>query len=126
MKFGPVRLEAALGKILGHNVAGADGKRRLRKGRALTAEDLEMLRSLGRTVVYVAEPGSDDVVEDEAVVATGEGDGAGWGGKPAPSVGGRVGVVAVGRRGWAVPGAGSLPRARCRLSLSPTSRLSVS
>jgi molybdenum cofactor cytidylyltransferase len=66
VKFGPVRFEAALGKILGHNVAGADGRRRLRKGRALTAEDLEVLRGLGRTVVYVAEPGPEDVVENEA------------------------------------------------------------
>ncbi len=66
MKFGPVRLEAAFGKILGHNVAGADGKRLLRKGRALSDSDLETLRSLGWTVVYVAEPEPGDVAEDEA------------------------------------------------------------
>jgi molybdenum cofactor cytidylyltransferase len=66
VKFGPVPLERALGRILGHNVAGPDGKRLLRKGRPLSDADLEALRVLGRTVVYVAEPDPGDVGEDEA------------------------------------------------------------
>lgn len=43
MKFGPVPLAEAEGKILGHNVAGGDGKRRLRKGKPLRAEDVSVL-----------------------------------------------------------------------------------
>jgi carbon monoxide dehydrogenase subunit G/molybdopterin biosynthesis enzyme len=65
-RFGPVPLAEATGKILGHNVTGADGRPLLRKGRPLRAEDLAALRALGRTTVYVAEPGPDDVSEDEA------------------------------------------------------------
>jgi molybdenum cofactor cytidylyltransferase len=67
-----------MGKRLGHDLTAADGSRPLRKGRVLTAEDVALLRSLGRSVVYVAEPGPDDIEEDAAVhriarAATGEG-----------------------------------------------------
>lgn len=66
MKFGPARLGDAQGKILGHNVAGPDGRRLLRKGRPLSAADIETLRALGRSAVYVFEPGPEDIGEDEA------------------------------------------------------------
>jgi molybdenum cofactor cytidylyltransferase len=66
LKFGPVPLDHAGGKILGHNIAGPDGHRLLRKGRPLTAEDIAALRAIGRTSVYVAELGPDDVDEDTA------------------------------------------------------------
>jgi molybdenum cofactor cytidylyltransferase len=66
MKFGPVALSDAKGKILGHNIAGDDGQRLLRKGKPLTDEDLEKLRALGRTSVYVAELEPDDVDENTA------------------------------------------------------------
>jgi hypothetical protein len=66
VKFGPVPLERAEGRILGHNVAGRDGRRVLRKGRCLTAADVETLRGLARASVYVAEPEAGDVAEDEA------------------------------------------------------------
>jgi molybdenum cofactor cytidylyltransferase len=65
-RFGPVPLAEAEGKLLGHNVTGADGALALRKGRPLTAADVALLGSLGRTSVYVAEPGPADVGEDEA------------------------------------------------------------
>jgi molybdenum cofactor cytidylyltransferase len=65
-RFGPLPVDEAAGKILGHNVAGADGRLVLRKGRALTADDLAVLRQAGRASVYVAEPGPDDVDEDTA------------------------------------------------------------
>jgi len=65
-RFGPVPLDEAEGRLLGHNVAGTDGRPALRKGRPLTADDLALLRSLGRSVVYVAEPGPDDLDEDTA------------------------------------------------------------
>jgi molybdenum cofactor cytidylyltransferase len=66
MKFGPVPLAEAAGKILGHNIAGPDGKRLLRKGRALSPADVEALRALGRQSVYVAELAPDDVDENTA------------------------------------------------------------
>jgi molybdenum cofactor cytidylyltransferase len=65
-RFGPVPLAEAEGKLLGHNVTGADGALALRKGRPLTAEDVALLGRLGRASVYVAEPGTGDVGEDEA------------------------------------------------------------
>jgi molybdenum cofactor cytidylyltransferase len=66
MKFEPVPLPEAKGKILGHNIAGSNGQRLLRKGKPLTDEDLEKLRALGRTSVYVAEIEPDDVNENQA------------------------------------------------------------
>lgn len=66
MKFAPVPLLEAKGKILGHNIAGTDGRRLLRKGKPLTDEDLEKLRALGRASVYVAEMEADDVEENKA------------------------------------------------------------
>lgn len=64
--FGPVPVAEAVGKLLGHNVTGADGRPLLRKGRALTAADVEALLTLGRATVYVAEPGPRDVAENDA------------------------------------------------------------
>jgi len=66
MKFQPVPLSEAKGKILGHNIAGANGQRLLRKGKPLTDENLENLRALGRTSVYVAQMEEDDVDENTA------------------------------------------------------------
>ena len=66
MKFGPVPVADAVGHILGHNVADASGRRALRKGKSLTAEDIELLRSLGRESVYVARLELGDVDEDSA------------------------------------------------------------
>lgn len=66
MKFEPVPLLEAEGKILGHNIADADGRRLLRKGKPLTEEDLGKLRLLGRSSVYVAIMEADDVDENKA------------------------------------------------------------
>jgi hypothetical protein len=66
MKFAPVPLSEAKGKILGHNIADADGRRLLRKGKPLRDEDLDKLRALGRTSVYVASLEPDDVDENQA------------------------------------------------------------
>jgi len=66
MKFEPVPLSEAKGKILGHNIADADGRRLLRKGKPLGEEDLEKLRLLGRSSVYVAIMEADDVDENKA------------------------------------------------------------
>lgn len=66
MKFGPIPTEQAIGKILGHNMAGADGRRLFRKGHPLTATDVSTLLAMGRSVVYVAELEPGDVGENEA------------------------------------------------------------
>jgi molybdenum cofactor cytidylyltransferase len=66
MRFGPVPLDRAEGKILGHNIAGPDGRRLLRKGRPLTPEDIAALRAIGRSSVYVAELAPEDIDEDAA------------------------------------------------------------
>ena len=66
MKFEPVPLSEANGKILGHNMAGANGQRLLRKGKRLTDDDLESLRALGRQSVYVAQLEETDVDENTA------------------------------------------------------------
>src|SRR5690349_15119219 len=66
MKFEPVPLSEAKGKILGHNIAGSNGQRLLRKGKPLTDEDLEKLRRLGRGSVCVAQIEPEDVDENKA------------------------------------------------------------
>jgi molybdenum cofactor cytidylyltransferase len=66
VKFGPVLLNMAEGKILGHNIAGPDGRRALRKGTPLAPDDIAALRAMGRTSVYVAELAPGDVGEDTA------------------------------------------------------------
>ncbi len=66
MKFGPVPLSQSAGTILGHNIAGADGKRLLRKGKPLTAADVAALAAIGRQSVYVAELEPGDVDENSA------------------------------------------------------------
>ncbi len=66
MKFGPVPLSLAEGKILGHNIASPDGRRLLKKGRPLTDEDLRALAVIGRETVYVAELEPGDVGENDA------------------------------------------------------------
>ncbi len=93
MKFGPVPLERAEGKILGHNVAGRDGRRLLRKGKALSVEHVAVLREMGRTVAYVAELEPGDVGEDVAarrVAEAAQGDGL----RLLGSATGRVNVLA--------------------------------
>ena len=68
MKFGPVLIEEAAGKILGHNVSAGDGRRALRKGRQLDADDLTLLREAGRNTIYVAELEEGDVPEDASAL----------------------------------------------------------
>jgi len=68
MKFGPTPIAESEGKILGHNIAGVDGRRLLQKGRVLTTVDIGLLRDLGRSVVYVASLGKKDVGENDAAL----------------------------------------------------------
>ncbi len=66
MKFGPIPIDQAAGKILGHNIAGPDGRRLFRKGHTITQDDLTALHSTSREAVYVAQLEADDVDEDSA------------------------------------------------------------
>ena len=72
MEFVAVPLEDAEGHLLGHNIAGETGRRRFRKGRALTREDIDGLRALGRRSVYVAIFAPDDIAEDQAALRIAE------------------------------------------------------
>jgi hypothetical protein len=62
----------ALGTILLHNVADAEGKRTLKKGIRLGEEDVAQLAEMGWAAVEVAVLGDDDVHEDEAALALAE------------------------------------------------------
>ncbi len=66
MKWMTIPPEQALGKILCHNVADAQGHKALHKGALIGSSDLDLLRGLGLQEVTVAalEPG--DVHEDDA------------------------------------------------------------
>jgi hypothetical protein len=68
MKFGPVKLDQAEGKILAHHIARPGGGQAFRKGKPLKAEDITALRALGRQQVYVAELEAGDIDEDSAAV----------------------------------------------------------
>jgi molybdenum cofactor cytidylyltransferase len=68
MRFGPVSLDRAEGKILGHHLTGPEGKRAFRKGKPLTAADIANLRRLGTNRVYVAELEKGDIEEDQAAL----------------------------------------------------------
>jgi len=66
MKFLSVPIDEAHGQILGHNIAGRNGRRALRKGRALSEANIVTLRDLGRQTVYIARLDCDDVDENLA------------------------------------------------------------
>ncbi|RME47157.1 MAG: molybdopterin-binding protein, partial [Chloroflexi bacterium] len=61
-----VELEQAAGKLLAHNVVDGAGRKVLRKGTLITADELARLRELGHAEVWVAELAPDDVPEDVA------------------------------------------------------------
>ncbi len=66
MKFGPVPLEEAIGKVLAHNLVDERGHRLLGKGRLLSDADVGKIRQLGMQRVVVADPGPGDLDENEA------------------------------------------------------------
>ncbi len=68
MKFCAMPLERAAGAVLGHNVHDGDGRRVLRKGRALGEDELALLASLGRTRIWAARLEAGDVDEDQAAL----------------------------------------------------------
>jgi len=66
MRFGPVPVTEAEGKVLAHNITDPDGRRILRKGKVVDREAVLAIEELGLTSVYVAELDEDDVHEDRA------------------------------------------------------------
>ncbi len=64
MKFGPVPVGDAAGAILAHSVRLPSGT--IRKGRVLTAADVDALRSAGTAEVVVARLSPSDIHEDAA------------------------------------------------------------
>ncbi|MBC7869863.1 MAG: molybdopterin-binding protein [Chitinophagaceae bacterium] len=66
MKFGPVTVDEAAGKILAHKMIAPDGRSVFNKGRLLSAEDIETLRSLNIDSVIVGALASTDLHENEA------------------------------------------------------------
>lgn len=89
--------EAALGQILSHNLADADGRKAFKKGHRVTAADLPRLQALGYSQLRVAvlEPG--DVAEDAAAQRLSQAL-AGPGTTASKAVTGRVNLLAA-RRG---------------------------
>ena len=93
MIFHSLPLSAALGKILGHNIARRDGTRLMRKGKPLGEAEIELLRAEGRDSVVVAELALDDVGEDAAARAVAEAV-CGRGLRNVGAAGGRVNLLA--------------------------------
>ena len=66
MKFEAVPISEAEGLILGHNITNSEGRRVLRKGKPITAENVVLLQTLGHKNVYIAKIEPGDIAEDRA------------------------------------------------------------
>lgn len=66
MKFGPVPIGEAAGKILAHKMLSNDGKKLFNKGHLLTNTDIETLRGQQIETVIVADLSTTDLDENEA------------------------------------------------------------
>ncbi len=66
MKFGPIPVSQAEGKILAHNITRGEQHRALRKGKKISAGDISTLLAAGCQTVYIAELESGDVEENNA------------------------------------------------------------
>jgi molybdenum cofactor cytidylyltransferase len=66
MKFGPVPVDEAAGKILAHKMLSPEGKSLFNKGHTLTTSDTALLKAHGIEAVVVADLASTDVDENEA------------------------------------------------------------
>ncbi len=116
MRFGPVPLHEARGAILAHSHAVRDG--RIRKGHALTDEDIARLAAAGETEVVVARLDPGDLSEDAAAARIGAAlapDPAAQGLRLTPAATGRVNLFATGP-GVLGSGPGSGGGGECRRS----------
>lgn len=68
MKLQTIEIENALGGVLIHNLADAQGHKAFAKGHRLGASDVEKLRALGKTSVLVGMLEADEVNENDAAV----------------------------------------------------------
>lgn len=93
MRLEIVPIEDSVGGILVHNVADADGHKALMKGHQVSFSDVDKLRMLGRTEVYVALMEHDDVRENDAAARIGR-VAAGENTLTTPASGGRVNILA--------------------------------
>jgi len=66
VKLTIIEIEKAVGGVLIHNVADAQGHKALNKGHRLVASDVEKLRALGKTNVFVGMFEAGDVSENDA------------------------------------------------------------
>lgn len=66
MKVKKIPANEAVGHILLHNQAGPNGRKALRKGQLLGADDITTLKTLGKTEVYVAVLEQEDLAENKA------------------------------------------------------------
>jgi molybdenum cofactor cytidylyltransferase len=66
MKFGPVPLAEAEGKLLAHNIPSMDGRKLFGKSHLLTAADVATLQEMGLISIVAAELEADDLSEDDA------------------------------------------------------------
>ena len=66
MQLKHIPLNDAVGTILIHHIADANGRKALAKGHVITANDIATLRALGQETVYAARLDPGDVREDEA------------------------------------------------------------
>ena len=72
MKFGPIPVKQAEGKILAHNLARPDGRGAFRKGKMITAQDVAELIAQGYERIYAAELEDGDLDENDAARQVGE------------------------------------------------------
>jgi molybdenum cofactor cytidylyltransferase len=72
MKFGPVPVDKAAGKILAHKLLSPDGKKLFNKGHLLTQTDVETLHQHRIKSVTVAALDGNDLSENEAARRVGE------------------------------------------------------
>lgn len=93
MKIVKVPLNQAIGQILLHNQASADGRKAVKKGQCLTQADIALLQDLGRVEVYVAILADDDLDENEAARRLGQAI-ATTGLTPSTATTGRVNLIA--------------------------------
>jgi len=66
VKFGPVPVEEAVGKILAHKLVDDDGRKIFNKGHRLTQADIHILRELHLDRVVVADLAATDLHENDA------------------------------------------------------------
>ena len=68
MKFGEIPVAEALGAVLAHSrkFETEAGRQSFKKGRVLSADDIDALQQAGVATVIAARLEADDVAEDEA------------------------------------------------------------